>query len=132
MTATKCKHRTRVHKHACFFVDRSFERLWWKGLHARKISNYFRPLRIQSFHYRVILWNRRRGFDCIVSETFRVCELQKFIELSLVTDRAAQPRADICAAGRARAVIWINHDMIWQVQIKVAERVELLFRELLG
>ncbi len=72
----------------------------------------------------------RRGSDCVIGEALRVGELQKLIELPFVTDRAAQSCADVRTARRPRAVIWINHDVIRQVQIKVAERVKLLFREL--
>ena len=76
--------------------------------------------------------DRRRGFNRKVSETFRVVELQKFIEFPLVTDRAAQPGADICATGRASAVIGINDHVIRKFEIEIVERVELLLGELLG
>ena len=75
--------------------------------------------------------HRRRTGDREISETLRVGELQKFIKLSLVTDRAAQSRSDVRPAGRTRAVIGIDHHVIGQLQIKVAQSMELLFRELL-
>jgi len=78
------------------------------------------------------MWDWRRGFDCIVGEAFRVRELQKLIELPLVADRAAQPRANVHAAGRTGAVIGLNHYVIGQVQIKIMQRVELLLCELPG
>ncbi len=75
--------------------------------------------------------NRRRGFYRKVGEAFRVSELQKFVEFPLVTDRAAQARADVCAAWRARAMIRINDHMIRKFEIEIVERMELLFGELL-
>ena len=75
--------------------------------------------------------DRWRTLDRVISEAFCVGELQKFIKLSLVTDRAAQSRSDVRAAGRTRAVIGIDHHVIGQLQIKVAQSMELLFRELL-
>ena len=76
--------------------------------------------------------HRRRGFDRIIGKTFDVGELQKLIELSLVADGAAQPRADVCAAGRACGVIWINHHVVRHFEIKIAQRSELLRSQLLG
>ena len=61
-----------------------------------------------------------------------VGELQKLIELSFVTDRAAQALADVRAAGRTGAVIRINHDVVRQLEIKIAQSVKLFFGQFLG
>ena len=71
-----------------------------------------------------------RGFDCEVSETLRISELQKFIEFPLVTDGAAQPSANVRAARGAGAVIRINHHVIGHFEIKIAQSTELLFGQL--
>jgi len=76
--------------------------------------------------------NWRRSFDRKVREAFRVSELQKFVEFPLVTDRAAQPRADVCAAWRACPVIRVNHYVVGELQLEITKRVELLFRKLPG
>ena len=78
------------------------------------------------------MWNRRCTFDRVISETFRVAELQKIIKSPFVTDRAAQSRSDVGAAGRPGAVIGVDHHVIGQLQIEVVQCVKLLFRELLG
>ena len=132
MAASKREHGSHVYKCACLFFNRVFERLWRKSRNAWKIPEDFRAFRIYSFHERIITRDRRRGFDCVISEAFRVGELQKLIEFPLVPDGAAQSRANVGAARRAGAVVRINHDMIWQVKIKIVERVKLLFRELPG
>ena len=51
---------------------------------------------------------------------------------ALVADRAGQTRANVRAAGRARAVIRINHDVVRHLEIKIAQRVKLLLGQLLG
>jgi hypothetical protein len=74
--------------------------------------------------------DRWRTFDRVIRETFCVGELQKFIKLPLITDGAAQSRSDVGPAGRTGAVIGIDHHVIGQLQIKVMQGMELLFREL--
>jgi len=128
VAAAKREHGAHIDKHPRLFVDRVFERLWRETRNAWKVPENFRAFRINFLHERIIRRDRRRGFDRIISETFRVTELQKLIELPLVSDGAAQTRADVRAAWRAGTVIRINHHMIWQREIEIVERVKLLFR----
>ncbi len=81
------------------------------------------------FHQRIIPRHRRDGAKRKVGELGDFIELEKLIELSLVPDRATHSRADIRAARRASTVIGIDHDVIRQLQIKIAQRVKLFFRE---
>src|SRR5262249_39158468 len=112
VTATKRKHGTHIYENTSFLVDCFLERLGRKAGNARKIHKHFWTLRVHSFHQQIIMRHGRRTFDRVISETFRVSELQKFIELSLVTDRAAQSCSDVGPAWRTSAVIGINHHVI--------------------
>src|SRR5438876_1971748 len=132
MTASKGEHRTGVHEHSCFFVDRFFERLWRKTWDTRKIAENIRSLCVHPFHNRIVLRYRWRGGERVISELLYVIELQEFIEFSFITDRATQTIPDICAARRASAVIGINHDVIGQLEIKIAQRVKLFLGQLFG
>ena len=71
-----------------------------------------------------------RGFDCEISETLRISELQKFIEFPLVTDGAARARANVRATRRARAMIRIDHHVVGHFEIKIAQSMKLLFGQL--
>src|SRR4029077_11953275 len=132
VTAAKREHVAHIHKNASLLLDRVFESLGRKAGNAWKTSKHFRSFRVYLLHQRIVPGHRWRGFNCKIAEAFCVSELQKIIEFSLVTDRAAQPRADVGAAGRAGAVIGINHHVVGEVQIEIVQRVELLFRELPG
>ena len=131
MPATKCQHVARIHEDASFFLDRFLESLGSETGNAWKISKHFGPVRVHSFHYGIVVRDRRRGFDRKIAEAFRVSELQKFIEFPFVTDGTAQARTDVGAARRACAVIGINDHMIRKLEIEIVQRVELLFGELL-
>ena len=99
MTAAKREHCSRINKRARLFFDRILKCFRRKSWNARKIAQDFRSFRIQLFHHRIIVRHWRRGFDRIIGKTFNVGELQKLIELPLVTDGAAQASADVRAAG---------------------------------
>src|SRR6266700_4817927 len=90
MAPAERKHGTRIHKHTRFFVDRFFERFRWKAGDARKIPENFRSVRVHLFHYRIVFRHRWRAAERVIRETFQIIELQKSVEFSLVTDRAAQ------------------------------------------
>src|SRR6266568_1766088 len=100
MTPAKRKHGPRVHKHTRVFVDRFLERFRWKTRDARKIPKNFRSLCVHLLHHRIVLRDRRRGGERVISELLYVIELQEFIEFSFITDRAAQTIADVRAARR--------------------------------
>src|SRR4051794_40763438 len=70
-------------------------------------------------------------FKCVFCETFHIIKLQELIELPLVTDRTAQAIANISTARGARAMIGINHDVVRQLQVEVAQGMELLLSQLL-
>src|SRR6266496_4805670 len=132
MAPAKSKHATRVHKHTRFLVDRFLERFRWKTRDARKIPENFRSLCVYFLHYRIVFRHRWRAGERVIRKTFHIIELQEPVEFSLVTDRAAQTVPDVRAARRTGTVIGINHDVIGQLEIKIAQGVKLLFRELLG
>src|SRR4029077_5042050 len=98
VTAAKREHVAHVNKDAGLLIDRVFEGLGRKTRNAWKTSKHFRTLRVRFLHHRIVPGHRWRRFDCKVGEAFCVSELQKIIEFSLVTDRAAQSRADVGAA----------------------------------
>src|SRR5207247_10635584 len=122
MTATKREHVAHINKDACLFFDRLFERLRRKSGNAWQISDHSRAFRVHFFHYRIVMWDRRRGLDCIIAEAFRVTELQKLIKFPLVTDGAAQPGADVCTAWGARAVLGVTAYVIVQLALTVPQR----------
>src|SRR5262249_41549562 len=132
MAASKRKHCAHVYKDTSVLIDGFLERLGRKAGDAWKVSKHFWPLCVHSFHERIIMRDRRRTLYREISETFRISELQKFIKFSFVTDRTAQSCSDVGPAGRTRAVVGIDHHVIGQFQIEVAQGMELLFRELLG
>src|SRR5206468_11775213 len=99
MAASKRKHVTHIHENARLLLDCLLERLGRKSGNAWKVSQHFWPLRVHSFHDRIIMRDRGRTVDRVICEAFRVGELQKFIEFSLVTDRAAQSRSNVGSAG---------------------------------
>ena len=76
--------------------------------------------------------HRRRRFLRVVGETLHVGKLQKFIKLSLVADRAAEALADIGAARRTRAMVWINHYVIGKFEVELAQCFELLRGQFIG
>ena len=129
MSAAKCKHCPCVNQHAGFVFDRFLERFCRKGRHAREISNHFWPLRVNFFHQWIVLGHWRDRAQRKFRELGGVVELEKFVQLPLVSDCAAHSRADICAARRACAMIRIDHHVIGQLQIKIAQRVKLFFGE---
>ena len=113
-----------------FFFDRFLESFRRQTGNVRQAAQNFRAFRVHLFHERIIFRHRRRGGDGVVRELFHVIELQKRIERPLVTDRAAQPIADVRAARRTAGVTGINDNAVRQLQIKFAQCFELLGRQL--
>src|SRR5438128_3382040 len=132
MTASKGEHRTGVHEHSCFFVDRFFERLWRKTWDTRKIAENIRSLCVHLFHHRIVLRYRWRRSERVISELLYVIELQEFVEFSFITNRAAYTIANVRPTWRTGAVIRINHHMVGELEIKIAQSVKLFFGEFLG
>ena len=130
VAAAKCKHHSRIDENARLLVDRTLEYFRRQSGNAWKIAENFRSLSIHPFHDGIIMRDWGRGFDCEVSETLRISELQKFIEFPLVTDGAARARANVRAARRARPVVRINHHVVGHFEIKIAQSMKLLFGQL--
>src|ERR1700730_17980799 len=99
MAASKRKHGAYIHENTSLLVDCFLKRLGRKSGNARKVPKHFWSLRVHSFHDRIITRDRLCTVDCVIAETFSVSKLQKFIKLSLVTDRAAQSRSNVGSTG---------------------------------
>ena len=95
VTAAKCEHVAHINEDASLFLDGVFEHLGWKTGNAWKVPEHFRALSVHFLHDWIVMWDWWGGFDCIVGETFRVSELQEFVKLPLVPNRAAQACTDI-------------------------------------
>src|SRR5215471_10099565 len=98
MATTKCQHVARIDEGSSLFCDCVFERSRRKTGDTWEISEHFRAFSVYPFHNRVVMRDRWRSFDRKVGEAFHVSELQKFVEFPLVTDGAAQARADVGTA----------------------------------
>src|SRR5262249_6051300 len=105
MTAAKREHVADINKNTSLLFYRLFKGLGRKSRNAWKTAKHFRAFSIHLLHERIVPGHRWRCFNCKIGEAFCVFELQKIIEFSFVTNGAAQPRANVGAAGGAGAVI---------------------------
>ena len=113
-----------------FSADRFLESFWRQAGNARQVADDLRTLRVDLFHPRIVGRDGRRGAERVVGEFLHVLELEKWIRIALVADRALETIANVGAAGRARAMGGMNHDAVGQLQKIIAQGVELLLRQL--
>src|SRR5947207_14719661 len=117
MAASKRKHVTYIHENASLLVDCFLERLRRKSGNAWKVSQHFWPLRVHSFHDRIVMRDRRRTVDRVICETFRVGDLQKFIKFPLVTERAAQSTWNVRASDRTCAGMGMTTPRLGKIEL---------------
>ena len=130
MASAKRQHHAGINEHIVLVLDGFLEKLRRKAAHVGQVAEHFRAFRVQLLHPRIISRCGRRGGERVIGEAFHILKLQERIEAPFITNRAAEPVADVRAARRAVPMRRVNNHAIGELQVKIAQGVELLFGQL--